>query len=440
MDFDVIIAGSGAAGLFCALHIDPGLRILIVTKSDVRECNSYLAQGGITMVLDEEDKPLFIEDTMRAGRGENDERALTMVAEHSGGVIAELIAMGVPFTEENGRLHYTREGAHSKNRIVHAKDETGKYLIETLLTHIAERKNITVREHTTLVDIMEEEGGQARACVGAVISAPEEGRLIKLTCRATVLACGGIGGLFRNTTNQPTVTGDSIAIAFRHGVELKRLDYIQFHPTALYEPSAPAGRRFLISESLRGEGAYLLNCDKRRFVDEMSPRDAVTRAILYELDKNPRVPFVYLDISHKDGDFIKERFPHIYETCLRAGYDITAGPVPVTPAQHYHMGGVGAGLWGETSMGGLYAIGEAGCGNLHGANRLASNSLLEALVYAKRAATSINARAAEADTAAGTGAKGPVCYDDLASESARARIVKSLLPEKIGGKNELYCC
>jgi L-aspartate oxidase len=310
---------------------------------------------------------------------------------------------------------------------VYAKDETGKYLIETLLSRIEERKNITVWEQTTLVDILEGAGDERfpATCAGVWVS--RESRIMKLTCRKTVLACGGIGGLFRNTTNQPTVTGDAIAIAFRHGVELTRLDCIQFHPTALYEPSAPASRRFLLSESLRGEGAYLLNHDKQRFVDELLPRDVVTQAIRDELNKNPGVPFVYLDISHRDRDFIKERFPNIYETCLRAGYDITEGPAPVTPAQHYHMGGVDIGLWGETSMGGLYAIGEAGCSNLHGANRLASNSLLEALVYAKRTATHINARIA--DTAASSDAKNPVCCDALTHENTRAQIVKALLPE-----------
>jgi L-aspartate oxidase len=441
-DFDVIIAGSGVAGLFCALHLDPGLRILIVTKSDMRECNSYLAQGGITTVLDEADKSLFIEDTLRAGKWENDAGALAMVADHADEVIAELIAMGMPFTTENGRLRYTKEGAHSKKRIAYAKDETGKYLIETLISRVEERKNITVREHATLVDIVditehEHADGQAKTCVGAVISVSGESRVTKLTCRKTVLACGGIGGLFFNTTNQPTVTGDAIAIAFEHGVGLTRLEYIQFHPTALYDPSAPEGRRFMLSESMRGEGAYLLNHDKQRFVDELLPRDVVTQAIMDELNKNPGVPFVYLDISHLDSDFIKERFPHIYETCLRAGYDITEGPVPVTPAQHYHMGGVGAGLWGETSMSGLYAIGEAGCGNLHGANRLASNSLLEALVYAKRAATHINAHIA--DAAVNHNAESPSHRDELANEDARAQIVKSLLPEPAGGiQHELY--
>jgi L-aspartate oxidase len=363
-----------------------------------------------------------------------------MVADHADAVIAELIAMGMPFTTENGRLRYTKEGAHSTNRIAHAKDETGKYLIETLLSRVEERKNITVWEQTTLADIMEDAGEQRSpfTCVGVLVS--REGHIMKLTCRKTVLACGGIGGLFRNTTNQPTVTGDAIAISCKHGVGLTRLDYIQFHPTALYDPSAPAGRRFMLSESMRGEGAYLLNHDKRRFVDELLPRDVVTRAIMDELKKSPDAPFVYLDISHRDGAFIKERFPHIYETCLRAGYDITEGPVPVTPAQHYHMGGIGAGLWGETSMNGLYAIGEAGCGNLHGANRLASNSLLEALVYAKRAATHINDHIADTGAIAGTDAKSPVYYEELAREHTRAHIVKSLLTEQTGGiQNELYC-
>jgi L-aspartate oxidase len=432
-DFDVIIAGSGAAGLFCALHLDPSLRTLVVTKSEVRECNSYLAQGGITTVLDEADKHSFMDDTMRAGQGKNDPKALNMIAEHAGAVIGKLVALGMPFTTENGRLRYTREGAHSRNRIAHAKDETGKHLIETLIPHITESANITVWEHATLVDIMEYAGNEEKTCAGALVF--REGRLLRLAGRKTVLACGGVGGLFRNTTNQATVTGDAIAIAHEHGVGLARLDRIQFHPTALYDPSAETDRRFLISESLRGEGAYLLDRDKRRFVDELLPRDVVTRAILVEQAREPRVPFVYLDISHRDGAFIRERFPHIYEACLRAGYDMAAGPVPVAPAQHYHMGGVGVSLWGETSMNSLYAIGEAACGDLHGANRLASTSLLEALVYARRAAEHINYHIA--DTVYDV--RGPVCRESLADERTRARIVKSLLPKRTGGpEDELY--
>jgi len=346
---------------------------------------------------------------------------------------------------ENGQLQYTREGAHSKNRIVYAKDETGKHLMETLIRHIYNRANITMWEDTTLVDILENRNGEIKDCAGILVEKDRE--LIRLTCRKTVLACGGIGGLFKKTTNQNTVVGDAIAIAHKHGIELKHINYIQFHPTSLYESSIHMKRCFLISESVRGEGAYLLNHDKQRFVDELLPRDVVTVAILKEQIKEKSAPYVYLDISHKNSYDLKERFPYIYKTCLEAGYDITTDPVPVTPAQHYHMGGIRIDLKGKTSMNNLYAIGEVGCSGIHGANRLASNSLLEALVYAKQAAMDMNAFAKETDTKENDAEESRlkdgtnlILYEELTDANFRAQTVKALLANKNGGlEDELYC-
>ena len=430
--FDVIIVGSGAAGLYCALHLDSELKVLVITKTNLRECNSYLAQGGITTVLSKDDKVSFIKDTLKAGRNENDISAVKLLADRAETAISGLLALNMPFTAEDGRLRYTREGGHSKNRIVYANDETGRYLIETLAGEVSKRKNITLWEHTSLIDIME--NPNLKACVGVMVE--KNGEKIKLSCYKTVLACGGIGGLFQNSTNQKTVSGDAIAIAYKHGIAMKDLNYIQFHPTALYEPS-PDSRRFLISESVRGEGAYLLNPDKKRFVNELLPRDVVTQAILKEQRKYNKIPYVRLDISHKNRDFLIKRFPHIYERCLLAGYDFTEESIPVTPSQHYHMGGIQVDLQGKTSMNNLYAIGEVSCSGVHGANRLASNSLLESLVYGVEAALDIN-RSIPLHIVHNNKY---IVYPELIDPKYRAELVKSILiNENRGIYDELRVC
>ncbi|MDR2903430.1 MAG: L-aspartate oxidase, partial [Clostridiales bacterium] len=381
-EYDVVVVGSGAAGLYCALKLDKKLRVLIITKKKLRDCNSYLAQGGITTVVDENDKVSFIEDTIRAGKNENDVDAVRLLADEAKQMIADLVSLGMPFTTENGKIRYTKEGAHSRPRIVHADDETGRRLIETLEKHVRARENITVWEDATLIDVLEYSQEGMKSCAGVLLEKALTYQWIR--CKKTVFACGGIGGLFKNTTNQSTVTGDALAIAHEHGIAVKDLAYIQFHPTALYEEGA-GGRRFLISESLRGEGAQLLNPEKKLFIDPLLARDVVTAEIRKQMALH-HSPHVYLDISDKDSAFIMKRFPAIYQKCLAAGYEITREPFPVMPSQHYFMGGIQVDLKGRTSMAHLYAIGEASCTGAHGKNRLASNSLLEALVYGAAAA------------------------------------------------------
>lgn len=431
-EFDVVIVGSGAAGLYCALKLSQDLQILLITKTELRECNSYLAQGGISTVLDQADKTVFIADTLQAGRKENDLNAVTLLADRSADVIADLLAWQMPFTRENRQLHYTREGGHSRRRIVHADDETGAHLLETLIAHVQNQPNITLWEHTGMLDLLEWRQGRARSCAGVRIN--QNGHISDVIGHKTVLACGGIGGLFKYSTNQPAVCGDALAIAAKHGIACKDLGYIQFHPTALYEASPASGRCFLISEAVRGEGAYLYNADKQRFTDELLPRDTVAAAILAEQRKS-NVPYVYLDISHKAAPYIKERFPYIYQTCLLAGYDLTREPVPVTPVQHYHMGGIRIDLKGRTSLDNLYAIGEVACSGVHGANRLASNSLLEALVYSAEAARDIRESISSNQFPR---LLIPVVYDELLDPRQRAKLAQSLLLNENGGiKHEL---
>ena len=428
-EFDVIIVGSGAAGLYCALHLDQKLKVLIITKTDLRECNSYLAQGGITSVLDESDKASFINDTLKAGRHENNSDAVKMLADCASDLTSKLLTFGMPFTSENGQLCFTNEGGHSKKRVVYVKDETGKHLIETLASRVIERKNITLWEQTSLIDILED--SVMNSCDGVVVE--RNGEIFNLHCDKTVLACGGIGGLFKKSTNQKTVSGDAIAIAYKHGIIMRNLSYIQFHPTTLYE-SISNGKSFVISESVRGEGAYLLNADKKRFVDELLPRDAVTKAILTE-QKRSNSQYVYLDISHKDKAYLVTRFPYIHEKCLIAGYDITKESILVTPSQHYHMGGIQVDLHGKTSMNKLYAIGEVSCSGAHGANRLASNALLEALVYGEKAAFDIN----ESINLYSKATKNCVVYPELKDAKYRAELVKSLLINENGGITDELC-
>ncbi len=380
---DVVIVGTGCAGLFAALSLEDNKNILLITKDVMENSDSYLAQGGICVLKDKNDFDDYFEDTMRAGHYKNRKESVKIMIEESPQIIEELIGFGVEFDkDENGKYNFTKEAAHSTNRILHHKDVTGKEITSKLIERVKERKNITIMEHTTMIDIIAENN----ECAGVVI-ADSDGNVCCVHSKAIVLATGGIGGIFKNSTNFAHITGDSFAIAARHNIELENINYIQIHPTTLY--SKKKGRRFLISESVRGEGAILLNPNKERFVDELLPRDVVTNTIYEEMQKF-NCDHMYLTMPGKTKEEIEVRFPNIYKACLEEGYDLSKDLVPITPAQHYLMGGIKASVNGETSMKNLFAVGETANNGVHGKNRLASNSLLESLVFAKRAAGVIN--------------------------------------------------
>lgn len=382
-EYDVIIVGTGVSGLFAALNLKRDRKILIITKGRMDQSDSNLAQGGICVQLDDEDHDSFMEDTLKAGHYENSRAAVDVMIRGSRDVINDLEELGVSFDKEGGRYSYTREGAHSRARILHCKDTTGREINSTLLEKVLGLKNVDILEDTTLVDILAENG----KCFGIVARMPDQ-TLMNIYSQITILATGGIGGLFKKSTNYPHLTGDAVAIALRHEIKVKDIDYIQIHPTALYTDKP--GRAFLISESVRGEGAVLLDRNGERFTDELQPRDVVTKKILEQMEKDD-MPYVRLCLKGYVKADIKERFPNIYEHCLKEGYDMTKECIPVVPAQHYFMGGLEVDLQSRTSMKNLYAVGETSCNGVHGKNRLASNSLLESLVFSKRAAHDIEA-------------------------------------------------
>lgn len=376
---DTVIVGSGVAGLFAALCMPGDREILVITKENLKECDSYLAQGGVCVLKNIDDFNSFFEDTMKAGHYENNPESVRVMIESSTDVINTLVDLGVKFdTDGDGEFDYTREGAHRKNRILHHKDETGKEITATLLSIAKKRENITFVTQTTMIDFIEKDN----ECYG-IVCEDEFGEMGAILARNIILATGGIGGLFLNSTNFPHITGDSFALSLKHNVELQNINYIQIHPTTLY--SKKKGRRFLISESVRGEGAVLLNEKGERFTDELQPRDVVTNAIVEEMKKF-NTDHVYITLPTMTSEEAQKRFPNIFEACMDEGYDITKDMVPVTPAQHYLMGGVKTDINGRTSMKYLYAVGETACNGVHGRNRLASNSLLESLVFSKRAA------------------------------------------------------
>lgn len=380
METDILIVGSGCSGLYCALCLPRDKKITIITKSRAEKSDSFLAQGGICVLRDETDYESFFEDTLRAGHYENNPESVEIMIRSSREVIGELVGMGVDFCRKSdGSFDYTKEGAHSKSRILYHEDITGKEITSRLLERVRELENVTLLEYTTLVDIITESG----ECVGAVIMMPD-GRFEAVSTEYTVFATGGIGGLYRHSTNYRHLTGDALAIALKHSVELENIDYIQIHPTTLYSGER-AERSFLISESVRGEGAKLYNKNMERFVDELLPRDLLTRAIKKQMEEDG-TEFVWEDLRPIPEEELEKHFPNIVEHCLEMGYDVTKECIPVVPAQHYFMGGIKVDSNSKTSMEGLYAIGETACNGVHGKNRLASNSLLESLVFAKRAA------------------------------------------------------
>jgi L-aspartate oxidase len=380
-EYDVIIVGTGVSGLFAALNLSRDRKILIITKGKMDQSDSNLAQGGICVQLDDEDHDIFMEDTLKAGHFENNREAVDVMIRGSREVIDDLVRLGVEFDKEDGGYSYTREGAHSRARILHCKDTTGREINSTLLEKVLGLKNVEILEDTTLVDILAKDD----RCYGVVARTSDQ-TLMNIYAQVTILATGGIGGLFKKSTNYPHLTGDAVAIALKHGIIVKDIDYIQIHPTALYTDKP--GRAFLISESVRGEGAVLLNKNGERFTDELQPRDVVTKNILEQMEKDD-MPYVRLCLKDHVKADIRERFPNIYEHCLKEGFDITRECIPVVPAQHYFMGGLEVNLDSRTSMANLYAVGETSCNGVHGRNRLASNSLLESLVFSKRAALDI---------------------------------------------------
>ena len=380
---DVLIIGSGVSGLYSALNLDSNLDVLVVSKGKIDCTNTALAQGGISVARNKEDIPDFIEDTLKAGQYKNDLDAVKVLTSESIENVEQLVSLGLKLDlDENGNWDYTKEGAHCINRIVHTNDHTGEDVEKTLVKNVLTRKNITVYEDTFFVDIIEDDN----KCIGAILLKDNE--QINVFAKYVILACGGIGGLYKNSTSQRILKGDGLAAAIRHNVELKDINYIQIHPTAFYDETEDE-RRFLISESVRGEGGILRNVNGERFVNELLPRDVVSAAV-FEQMKKTNTPYVLLDISFLDPDYIKNRFSLIYENCLAKGTDITKEPVKVSPAQHYFMGGIKVDTNSQTSLDRLFAVGETSCTGIHGANRLASNSLLEGLVFSKRAANVIN--------------------------------------------------
>lgn len=382
MYYDTVIVGCGVAGLYAALNLPQSSSILMICKEDMAECDSMLAQGGICVLHDEADYAAYFEDTMRAGHYENNRESVDIMIRQSRPVIEELLRLGVRFEEnEDGSLRYTREGGHSRPRICFHKDITGKEITTALQNHVRSCSNITVMEHALMTDLLIEHA----ICRGIILETKEQ-QIIHVHAEDTILATGGIGGLYEHSTNYPSLTGDALRICKNHGIQLDHLDYVQIHPTSLY--SRKKGRSFLISESARGDGAILLNEKGERFVNELLPRDVVSQAIFEEMKKEG-TDHVWLSFEKVPEETIISHFPNIQEACRKEGYDITKESIPVVPAQHYFMGGIHVGSHSQTTMPHLYAVGETSCNGVHGKNRLASNSLLESLVFAKRAAENI---------------------------------------------------
>ncbi len=378
MKTDILIVGCGVAGLYCALNLPENKNITVVTKNEAPKSDSFLAQGGICVLRDEGDFKAFFEDTMKAGHYENDPKSVEIMIRSSQDVIADLVSFGVRFEKNGESFTYTREGAHSKPRILFHEDETGKEITSHLLESAKNRANITLIENFTMVDLICEDN----VCNG-IIGHDASGKYTDIVADYTVLATGGIGGLFKHSTNYRHLTGDALALALKYDIKLQHIDYIQIHPTTLY--TKKHGREFLISESVRGEGAILLNAKGERFVNELLPRDKVAAAIFEQMKKEGS-EHVWLSMAPIAEEEIKTHFPNIYQHCLKEGYDVTREPIPVVPSQHYFMGGIDVDRYSRTSMERLYAVGETACNGVHGRNRLASNSLLESLVFAKRAA------------------------------------------------------
>ncbi|MDN0084809.1 L-aspartate oxidase [Crenobacter sp. SG2305] len=397
LKFDVLIIGSGLAGMTLALHLAESRKVGLITKRDLLECSSTYAQGGIAAVLDTGDSvEAHIRDTLVAGAGLCNETTTRFIVENSKQAIDWLIALGVPFTKDETHktgYHLTREGGHSHRRIIHAADATGAAVTSTLGQKIKAHPNITVLEEFLAIDLITSKklGLDGNRCFGVYALDKRNDEILAIAAENTILASGGAGKVYLYTTNPDTATGDGIAMGWRAGCRVSNMEFIQFHPTCLYHPQT---KSFLITEAVRGEGGILRLPDGTRFMPnhdkraELAPRDVVARAIDFEMKKHG-LDCVYLDISYKPASFIQEHFPNIYAHCLELGIDITQQPIPVVPAVHFTCGGLVTDLQGHTDVDGLYAVGEVACTGLHGANRLASNSLLECMVIGRAAANDI---------------------------------------------------
>jgi L-aspartate oxidase len=385
MNPDFLVIGAGVAGMRAAIELAAAGDVLVVAKDSLHESSSEYAQGGIAVALSDDDEvELHEQDTLFAGDGLCDRAAVRTLVEEGPPAIQQLIEWGAEFDREGTRLAFTREAAHSRSRVLHAHgDSTGREIARALYHKAASLPTVEFRSYAATTDLLVE-GGQA---VGALLYDARSGVTVAVRARAVLLATGGLGCVYRNTTNPDVATGDGVAMAYRAGADISDIEFVQFHPTALHVEGAP---RFLLSEALRGEGAHLLNASGERFMEryhrlrELAPRDVVSRAIVAEMERTG-APHVHLDITHRGAAFIRERFPRIYETCRRYGVDVSLAPAPIAPAAHYAMGGVRTDLNGRTSLERLYAAGEVACTGVHGANRLASNSLLEGVVFGARA-------------------------------------------------------
>lgn len=381
--YDVVIIGSGIAGVYTALEISDKKKVAILTKESIEISNSVLAQGGIAVSLDKEDSPeLHFKDTLYAGAGLCDEKSVWVVVNEAAENIDRLCEFGVNFDRKNSdELALGREAAHSKNRIIHAGDTTGKEVLDKLIANVRTKSNVHIKERTFVLDLLTDESG----CRGVLAFDENTASYKWYLSRVVICATGGYGQIYANTTNPEVATGDGICLAYRAGAELMDLEFVQFHPTVLYHPE---NKSFLISEAVRGEGALLLNIHHERFMHkyhelaELAPRDVVARAIFEEMARTG-ASNVYLDITFKGKDYLEHRFPNIYKTCLSYGIDMAKDYIPIAPTEHYCMGGIKTDVFGRTGIHGFYACGEAACNGLHGANRLASNSLLEGLVFGR---------------------------------------------------------
>ena len=398
LECDVVIVGCGVAGLYCALNLPAALSVVLLSKEAVDHCDSMLAQGGICVLHDDGDYESFFEDTLRAGHYENRLESVDLMIRASRPIIDDLIKRGVRFARTAaGELDYTREGAHSRPRILYHEDVTGEEITTRLLADVRALPNARILENTCMTDLIEGFDRDGRRVCRGVVATGEKNERLEIRADATVLATGGVGGLYEHSTNFGCLTGDGCRVAAEHGVLLEHMDYVQIHPTTLW--TERPGRSFLISESARGEGAVLLNDAGERFVDELQPRDVVSAAILAEMARTGAA-HVWLSFARVPREEIEGHFTHILERCLEEGYDIREEPIPVVPAQHYFMGGIHVDSDSQTTLPHLFACGETCCNGVHGRNRLASNSLLESLVFAQRAADKIMRDRFADDTAA----------------------------------------